>query len=82
MKRFFLQVGEIIKPHGVHGEVGVKSVTERPDLRFRPGGELWLGPDEDHLEPVILRSVRKHKQGYLIFFESISDRTSVHEMRR
>jgi len=82
MKKLFLQVGEIIKPHGVHGEVGVKSLTERPDLRFRPGEKLWLGPDADNLEPVTLSSVRIYKQGYLVLFESVTDRNAVEGMRR
>ena len=81
MNRPYLQVGRIIKPHGVHGEVGVKSLTERPDLRFRPGEELLLGPDESNLEPVTLRSVRSYKEGYLVFFESITDRNAAERMR-
>ena len=82
MKRLFLTVGEVIKPHGVHGEVGVKSLTERPDLRFRPGEELWLGPDEDNLEPITIRSVRTHKQGYLVLFDSVTDRNAAEGMRK
>jgi 16S rRNA processing protein RimM len=81
MKERFLQVGEIIKPHGIYGEVGVKSLTEWPDLRFRPGEKLWLGPDEENLKQVTLSKVRSHKQGYLILFESVNDRNSAEEIR-
>ncbi|MBN2288745.1 MAG: ribosome maturation factor RimM [Candidatus Glassbacteria bacterium] len=81
MKRLFLQVGVIIKPHGIRGEVGVKSLTERPDLRFRPEEKLWLGPDEDHLEQVSVRSARTHKQGYLVHLDSYDDRNAVEGIR-
>ena len=77
----FLLVGQIIKPHGIRGELGVKSLTERPDLRFRPEAPLFLGPDENNLQRVVLSSVRPYKQGYLVRFKSFEDRNAVEPMR-
>jgi len=77
----FLLVGHIVKPHGIGGEVGVKSLTERPDLRFRPRAELFIGPDESKLKAVVINSVRPHKQGFLVCFDGFCDRSSVEHLR-
>ena len=70
----YLVVGEVVKPHGIHGEVVVRSVTDRPELRFTPGARLLLGPDESSLEPVEVSRARPFKDGYLVTFEPAGDR--------
>jgi 16S rRNA processing protein RimM len=37
-----LEVGRIVKAHGIRGEVVVEAVTNRPE-RFRPGAVLYAG---------------------------------------
>jgi 16S rRNA processing protein RimM len=81
MKQRYLQVGQIVKPHGIRGELGVKSLTERPDLRFQPGNELLAGPDEGTLGRVKILSARPHKLGFLAVFESVEDREAAEAMR-
>ena len=81
MEHKFLQVGQIVKPHGVIGELGVISLTERPDLRFLPGNSLFAGPDESHLEEVVLEAVRPYRQGFLVFFKGVRDRDVAERLR-
>ncbi len=77
----FLLVGKIVKPHGIRGEVAVKSLTERPDLRFRPGSELYIGADESSLQKIVIVSVRPFKKGYLVAFENFKDRNKAEQIR-
>jgi len=51
-----LEVGQVVKPHGLKGEVIVKMITNRPDKRLEPGfafaterGDLtveWASPHQ------------------------------------
>jgi len=77
----YLLVGWIVKPHGIRGEVGVKSLTERPALRFQPGSELYLGPDQSKLQKAVIGSVRPFKQGYIVAFDNIEDRNGAERIR-
>jgi len=77
----YLLVGRIVKPHGIRGEVGVKSLTERPDLRFRPGSELYIGPDQSSLQKVVISAARPFKKGYLVAFENIGNRNEAERIR-
>ena len=77
----YLLVGRIVKPHGIRGEVGVMSLTEWPDLRFRPGSELYIGPAQDSLQMAVIDSVRPFKKGYLVVFSNIGDRNEAERIR-
>ena len=77
----YLLVGEIIKPHGIRGEVGVRSQAGRPDVRLSPQSELYLGPDENSLQPVVVSAARPFKQGYLLRFDSVGDRDAAEKLR-
>ena len=77
----YLLVGQIVKPHGIRGEVGVKSLTERPDLRFQPGSELYIGPDQSSLQKIAISAARPFKKGYLVTFESIETRNQAERIR-
>lgn len=77
----YLLVGRIVKPHGIRGEVAVKSLTERPDLRFWPGSKLYIGADDSSLQKVVIGSVRPFKKGYLVVFENFVDRNEAEKIR-
>ncbi|MCE5270482.1 ribosome maturation factor RimM [bacterium] len=79
--RLFLQVGQIVKPHGVRGELGIICLTERPDLRFVPGAVLLAGPRENALKPLSIESVRPYRQGFLVCFEGVTDLDRAEAMR-
>ena len=77
----YLLVGRIIKPHGIHGEVGVKSLTERPDLRFKETVELLVGPDQNNLRKAVVKTARPFKQGFLVALEGIERREEAEGLR-
>lgn len=81
MERIYLQVGQIVKPHGVRGELGILNLTERPDLRFAPGVCLLAGPRPEALKPVIIESVRPYRQGVLAFIQGVTGREQAEAMR-
>jgi 16S rRNA processing protein RimM len=70
-----LAVGRIARAHGVHGEVAVQSLTERPQ-RFSPGSTLRL---EDGRALTVERA-RSHQHRLLVKFEEVPDRTSAEQL--
>lgn len=77
----YLLVGYIVKPHGVRGEVGVKSLTEHPGRRFRAGSKLLAGSDTASLRPCEVESARPFRQGYLVRFSGVTDRDTAESLR-
>ena len=71
----------MVKPHGVRGELGVRSMTEHPELRFAPGAKLLLGADESSLQHVAVVSARPHRQGYLVALDCVTDRDRAEQIR-
>lgn len=61
-----LEVGQIIKAHGLKGEVVVRAITNRIE-RFDPGSELFIS---ENYSLKIQRS-RVFKKGFLVKFEHI-----------
>jgi 16S rRNA processing protein RimM len=74
--REVLAVGRVARAHGVHGEVAVQSLTERPQ-RFSPGSTLRL---EDGRTLTVDRA-RSHHHRLLVKFEEVPDRTSAEALR-
>lgn len=71
-----LTVGQIVRPHGIRGEVIVDPRTDEPELRFREGSVLIAGSSR-----LTITSVRPHLGRYLIFFEEIPDRNAADAAR-
>ena len=63
----FIEAGFIRRPHGVKGEILV-DIYEDLISSFSIGQVVHIG--EEHLA-WSLKSIRKHKNGYLIFFDEI-----------
>jgi 16S rRNA processing protein RimM len=65
-------VGELLRPHGLHGEVRVRSLTDRTEDRFRRLREciLW-DPDTDQREPCRIASCRFEGDTPLVRLEGI-----------
>ncbi|MEJ2541178.1 MAG: ribosome maturation factor RimM [Gemmatimonadota bacterium] len=80
-----LAVGQITKPHGIKGEVVVRSLTDHPEGIFSPGVVLFPSrggsPDPDR-EPLRIGAVRPFRTGYLVAFEGVSDRNDAELLRR
>ena len=80
-----LEVGRIIKAHGIRGEVVVEAVTNRPE-RFEPGAVLYLG---DRAMPVRRATLqggpdpagRMSRGRWIVSFEGVADRTTAERLR-
>jgi 16S rRNA processing protein RimM len=70
-----LEVGRVVKPHGLQGEVVVVAITNRPE-RFDAGARLWV----DGVERAILSS-RPHQDRWLLRFDEVPDRTAAEGLR-
>ena len=80
-----LIVGRIRKPHGVRGEIAVTPITDAPDVVFTSGRRLLLGtpagdPDPGHPD-VVIASARPTKDGWLLRFRDVDDRTTAERWR-
>lgn len=71
-----IEVGRVVKPHGVLGEVAVHLLTDRPEVRFADGAEVLLDG-----EPVVVATGRPHQGRWLVRFEDVADRTGAEQLR-
>ncbi len=74
----FLVIGQVLKPHGVRGEVRVNPFTELPE-RFNWLDVVYLG--EVAPKPVAVESVRFHKGLILLKLAGYDDRDAVQALR-
>lgn len=75
----FIVIGQIIKPHGIRGEVSVKVLTDFTE-RFDTMTSVYLG-DNDSAELHEVKDVRWHKNHVLILFKDIEDRNMAETLR-
>lgn len=71
-----LEVGRIVKAHGIRGEVIVELISNRPDLRLAPGSVL--ASDRGPLE--VLASTA-HQTRWIVAFRGIHDRNAAETYR-
>lgn len=80
----YLIVGEVLRPHGVRGELRVRVLTEHPE-RFIKGDvktvHLGTDPNQAQAIPYTVRSARMHKNYLLFKFEEIRDRDDADTLR-
>lgn len=74
----FLLVGEVVKPHGVRGEVKVRVHTEEAE-RFGWLETVYVG--ERALQPMVVESARLHKGGVLLKLAGCDDRDAAERLR-
>lgn len=82
----FLVVGHLNKPHGTKGEVFVWPLTDHPESVYAPGVSLLTTAPEDRepdpdAPPLRITSVRAFRNGYLVSFEGVRDRTEAELLR-
>jgi 16S rRNA processing protein RimM len=75
----FLIIGQIIKPHGVKGEVVVKVLTDFPD-RFEKMKTVYLG-NATSQQLYQVKSTRWHQNMVLVSFVSVPERNAAEELR-
>jgi 16S rRNA processing protein RimM len=71
-----LEIGRIVKAHGIRGEVIVDLVSNRPDLRLAPGSVL--SSDRGPLE-VLVSTPHQHR--WIVAFRGIPDRNTAETYR-
>ncbi|HEX6417152.1 MAG TPA: ribosome maturation factor RimM [Acidimicrobiales bacterium] len=70
-----LEVGRIVKPHGLRGEVVVALITDRLE-RLQPGARLATD-----LGDLAVRSARRHHDRWIVAFEGRATRDQADELR-
>ena len=71
-----LEVGRVVKPHGLKGDVIVDMVSNRPEQRLAPGGVLSTAQGD--LEVV---SARPHQGRWIVVFAGYGDRDGAESLR-
>jgi len=74
-----IAVGQIVRAHGIRGEVIVAVRTDEPGARFAPGATLATEPPERG--PLTVAASRWHSGRLLVAFEGVRDRTAAEGLR-
>lgn len=75
-----VQVGKVIKSHGIRGEVVVDVMTDAPEVRYADGAEL-NGTQAGKERKLTVESSRPHKGRLLVKFREVPDRTEADTLR-
>jgi 16S rRNA processing protein RimM len=70
-----VQVGRLIRAHGVKGEALVEILTDRPDERFTPGAVLFLADAQGHAKKpdrLTIETTRPYRDALLVLFREIT----------
>ncbi len=73
-------IGQIVKPHGLKGEVVVEVLTDFPE-RFLEGLRVLLSGGAREAREVRIVAVRPHHDRVLLTFEEISDVSTAETLR-
>jgi 16S rRNA processing protein RimM len=74
-----LIVGQVVRPHGIRGEVVVEVRTDEPQQRYSVGSVLRTEPTE--AGPLTVVDARPHQGRLLVTFEGIADRDVADTLR-
>lgn len=79
----YLVLGEILRPHGIRGELRVKLMTDYPerinDLEFV---YLSKSPDSKKVKPYTVQHMRMHQDYGLLKLQGIDDRSDADVLRQ
>jgi 16S rRNA processing protein RimM len=77
-----LLVGEVLRPHGVRGELRLRVLTEHPD-HMAQLSHVYIGtdPDDPRIKRFDVRAVRFHQDYALLTLKEIPDRTAAEHYR-
>ncbi len=73
----FLDVGRIVRPHGLRGELVLQAFSELVQI-LEPSTEIFLG--SEHV-PMIVSAIRTHHSRYLLSIEGCEDRNEAEQLR-
>ena len=74
-----IAVGQVVRAHGIRGEVLVAVRTDEPGARFAPGSVLPTEPPERG--PLTVAAARWHSGRLIVAFEGVGDRTAAESLR-
>jgi 16S rRNA processing protein RimM len=74
-----IAVGQIVRAHGIRGEVTVAVRTDEPDVRFVPGATLATDPPERG--PLTVVATRWHTGRLIVTFEGVRDRNAAEDLK-
>lgn len=78
-------VGLIRNAQGIRGEVVIEPLTDAPDAVFAPGRRVFVGSSDNGNgigeRPVTVATARPFKNGLMVKFEEIPDRSSADLLR-
>ncbi|WP_298088046.1 ribosome maturation factor RimM [uncultured Corynebacterium sp.] len=75
-----VQIGRVIKPHGVRGEVVVDATTDDPNGRFAVGTGL-VGKQTGRERELTVKAMRPHQGRLLVTFDEVRDRNEAESLR-
>ncbi len=74
-----IAVGQVVRAHGIRGEVLVAVRTDEPGARFATGSVLPTEPPERG--PLTVAAARWHSGRLIVAFEGVGDRTAAEGLR-
>jgi len=74
-----LVIGQIVRPHGIRGEVVVEVTTDEPDSRYVAGSVLVTDPAG--AGPLTIEALRPHQGRLIVAFDGVPDRTGAEALR-
>ena len=74
-----LVIGQILRPHGIRGEVVVQVTTDEPGTRYVAGSALMTDPAP--AGPLTIEAVRPHQGRLIIAFDGVLDRDGADALR-
>ncbi|MEM9951923.1 MAG: ribosome maturation factor RimM [Chloroflexota bacterium] len=82
-KPSYLLLGEILRPHGVRGELRMRIFTDYPERLIKDVKTVYLGQDvtDEDTIPYTVKSARFHKDYLLLTFSEIKDRNQADTLR-
>ena len=75
-----LNIGRVVKSHGVKGEVAVELLVDEAEERIVVG-EVLTGRQAGKEQHLTVKTVRPHQKRLLVSFEEIPDRTAADSLR-
>lgn len=75
-----LQIGRVVKSHGVKGEVAVELLADESEEHIVVGAVL-TGRQAGKERELTVKSVRPHQKRLLVSFEEVPDRTAADSLR-
>ena len=76
-----VQIGKILRPHGMNGAVVVRIFADNP-RNLNPGVRVTLIPEDSDFSSLTIESVFPYKNSYRVEFRELKDRTSAERISK